>query len=109
MSLKGTGIDHGYRLGLHNMDNMTTHYFIRGGENDDGDRVNASDDSGCHSIYNDTNDDDKTSDNSEEGEFTIRVRRKKKVNIYNPSYNHKEFDFCIGTMFDNGAQFKQVV
>jgi len=108
-SLRGIGRYHDYSLGLDNMDNMTTHYFIRGGENDDRDRVNASDDSGCHSVYNDTDNDDKTPNNSEENEFTVRVRRKKKVNIYNPSCDHKEFDFCIGMMFDNGAQFKQVV
>jgi len=70
------------------MDNMTTRYFIRAGENDDGDRVNASDDSGCHSVYNDTNDDNKIPDNSKEREFTVRVGRKEKVNIYNPSCDH---------------------
>ena len=88
------------------MDNMTTYYFIKGGENDDRDRMNASDHSGYYSVYNDTNDDVKTLDRSEEGALTVKVRNKKKVNIYNPSCDHKEFDFCIGMIFVNGVQFK---
>ena len=90
------------------MDNRTTHYFNRSGE-DYGDKVNGSDDNGYHSVYNDTNDDDKTPYSSEEGDLTIKVRRKKKLNIYNPRCDHKEFDFSLGMRLDNAAQFKLVV